>query len=64
MFKFFKQKCPICKMELKDGSTSLTTGGKNYPEGYGKKFCSENCKEKYRKKLVKEQSKPSGGCCH
>ena len=39
--------------------------GKNYPEGYGKQFCSENCKEEYRKRLVKEQSQhSSGGCCH
>lgn len=43
-------------MELKEG--------KNYPEGYGKQFCSEPCKEKYRINLVKEQSKSSGGCCH
>ena len=56
MFNLFKKKCPICKMELKEG--------KDYPEGYGKKFCSENCKEEYRKRLAKEQSKPSGGCCH
>ena len=39
--------------------------GKAYPEGYGKKFCSENCREEYRKKLVKEQSQhSSGGRCH
>jgi len=57
MFKFFREKCPVCKMELKKG--------KNYPEGFGKKFCSENCKEEYRKQTVKEQSQhPSGGCCH
>ena len=55
MFNFFKEKCSICKMELKEG--------KEYPEGYGKKFCSDNCKEEYRKKLVKEQSKSPGGCC-
>ena len=53
---FFKEKCPVCKMELKQG--------KEYPEGYGKKFCSENCKEEYRKKLVKEESKQGGGRCH
>ena len=41
MFKFFKQKCP--------------KKGKDYPEEFGKKFCSENCKEEYRKQLVKEQ---------
>lgn len=57
MFNFFKKKCPICKMELKEGE--------DYPEGSGKKFCSEACREEYRKKLVKEQSKSSGsGCCH
>ena len=38
--------------------------GKNYPEGFGKKFCSENCKEKYRNQEAKKQSQPSGGCCH
>lgn len=38
---------------------------KDYPEGFGKKFCSENCKEGYRKQVVKEQSRHSGGgCCH
>ena len=57
MFKLFKQKCPICKMELEKG--------KDHPEGFGKKFCSENCKEEYRKQLAKEQSQDSrGGCCH
>lgn len=39
--------------------------GKNYPEGFGKKFCSENCKEEYQKQSAKEQSQHSrGGCCH
>ncbi|MDO8474295.1 MAG: hypothetical protein Q7S62_02025 [bacterium] len=57
MFNLFKQKCPTCKMEL--GKE------KDYPEGFGKKFCSENCKEGYRKQVVKEQSRHSGGgCCH
>lgn len=56
MFKFFRKKCPICKMELKEG--------KDCPEGGGKKFCSEECRETYRKKLVKEQSKAGRGCCH
>ncbi|KKU93071.1 MAG: hypothetical protein UY53_C0009G0007 [Parcubacteria group bacterium GW2011_GWA2_50_10] len=37
---------------------------KEYLEGYGKEFCSENCKEEYRKSLAKEQSKPRGGSCH
>ena len=56
MFNLFKKKCPVCKMELKEG--------KDYPEGFGKKFCSENCQENYRKKLVKAKSKSDGGCCH
>jgi len=56
MFNIFKEKCPVCKMELEKG--------KNYPEESGKKFCSENCKEEYKKGL-KEQSHHSGGsCCH
>lgn len=57
MFNFFKKKCPICKMVLdKD---------KDYPEGFGKSFCSEECRESYRKKLAKEQSKTAGkGGCH
>ncbi len=56
MFGIFKKKCPICKMELEKGKT--------YPEGFGKKFCSESCKEEYGKQSEKEQSKKSGGCCH
>lgn len=57
MFNFFKQKCPVCKMEL--GKDQV------YPEGFDKKFCSENCREEYRKQLVKEQSQHSrAGCCH
>lgn len=56
MFKFFKKKCPICKMELEDK--------KDYPESSSKKFCSEECKEKYRKEVEKNQSKNSGSCCH
>lgn len=39
--------------------------GKKYPEGFDHNFCSENCKEEYRKQLSKEQSQHSGGgCCH
>ena len=39
--------------------------GKNYPEDSGKKFCSESCKEEYRKQSAKEQPHNShGGCCH
>lgn len=57
MFNFLKKKCPVCKMGLEKG--------KVYPEGFGKKFCSENCKEDFRKQLAKEQSRPArGGCCH
>ncbi len=57
MFEFFKQKCPICKMEFEKG--------KDYPEEFGKKFCSENCKEEYRNQSDKKQSQhSSGGCCH
>lgn len=56
MFNLFKKKCPVCKMELK--------AGEDYPEGFGKKFCSEDCREEYRKELAKEQSKGGGGCCH
>ena len=55
MFKIFKEKCPICKMELKKG--------KDYPEESGKKFCSENCKEEYKKQNVEKNPKRSGGCC-
>lgn len=57
MFNLFKQACPVCKMKLEKK--------KDYPEGYGKKFCSESCKEEYQQRLGKEQSHPSGGgCCH
>ncbi|MFA6392673.1 MAG: hypothetical protein WCW54_01105 [Candidatus Paceibacterota bacterium] len=55
MFNLFKEKCPVCKMELQKE--------KVYPEESSKKFCSENCKEEYKKQ---EASKPehSGSCCH
>ncbi|MBI5306466.1 hypothetical protein HZB04_02695 [Candidatus Wolfebacteria bacterium] len=58
MFNIFKKKCSVCKMELEKG--------KDYSEGFGKKFCSENCKEEYKKQLDKEQEEHShgGGCCH
>lgn len=57
MFNLFKEKCPVCKMELEKG--------KNYPEESGKKFCSENCKEEYKKQSVEKHSHHSGGgCCH
>ncbi len=56
MFGIFKEKCPVCKMGLEKGKT--------YPEGFGKKFCSERCKEEYGKQSEKEKSKQDGGCCH
>ena len=37
---------------------------KKYPEAGGKKFCSEDCREKFRKKFVSQQSKSGGGSCH
>ena len=56
MFNIFKKKCPVYRMTLvKD---------KEYPERYGKKFCSKNCKEEFSKKMAREQLKPRGGCCH
>ena len=58
MFKLFKKKCPVCKMELKQGEEDKYVGG------FNKKFCSEECREKYRETLAKEQSKSGGGCCH
>ena len=57
MFNIFKEKCPVCKMELEKG--------KDYPMEGGKKFSSENCKEEYKKQLTKENGGHSGGsCCH
>lgn len=57
MFNFFKQKCPVCKMALEKD--------KAYPEESGKKFCSESCKEEYRKQSAGEHSENShGGHCH
>ena len=57
MFNLFKQKCPVCKMELKKG--------KDYPTADGKKFCSENCKEEYQKQMAQGQGQhKGGGCCH
>lgn len=56
MFNIFKKKCPMCRMELEKN--------KEYPEGYGKKFCSEHCREEYKTEMGKEQSKSSHkGCC-
>jgi len=56
MFNIFKKKCPSCKMVLEEG--------KNYPEWFGKRFCSESCREEFRKKIASEQAKHSKGCCH
>lgn len=39
-------------------------GGRKYPEGYEKKFCSEGCKTKYEKELGDKQSENSDDCCH
>jgi len=57
MFNFFKEKCPVCRMELEKE--------KDYPMESGKKFCSENCREKYKKQLGEKHSQHSGkNCCH
>jgi Fe-S cluster biosynthesis and repair protein YggX len=38
--------------------------GKKYPEGFGKRFYSERCKEQYQQWLArKDQPKRSGGGC-
>ena len=55
MDQFSNQKCPICKMELKAGQES--------PEGFGKKFCSEECKKEYQRRMAEEQSKDVGHSC-
>lgn len=38
--------------------------GRKYPEEFGKEFCSENCREEYRKKIIEEQSRQSEGGRH
>ncbi len=39
--------------------------GKEYIKGLGKEFCSEGCREEFRKNLAKEESKSAGGgSCH
>jgi len=66
MFNLFKKKCPVCKMEL-PARRSFSAGGekgKEYIKGFGKEFCSEQCREEFRHKLLKEQSGPGGGSCH
>lgn len=56
IFDIFKTKCPICKMEI----------GETYVEGHNRKFCSEECRESYRQKMIGEEKHNShgGGCCH
>ncbi len=44
MLNLFREKCPTCKMALEKN--------KKCPESWGKKFCSESCREEYRKKMV------------
>lgn len=56
MLNSLNKKCSVCKMKLEDG--------KKYPEEFGKGFCSENCREEYRRKMKKEQLRKSGDCCH
>lgn len=56
MFNIFKEKCLVCKMEIEKG--------KDYPTESGKKFCSENCKGEYKKRMITNSSQHSGGCCH
>lgn len=57
MLNIFKKKCPVCKMTL--------AADKNYPAGYGKSFCSANCREEYRQQLTgaAAQTTSRGGCC-
>ncbi len=38
--------------------------GKDYPMESGKKFCSENCREEYKKQSSEKHPHHSGGCCH
>lgn len=57
MFNFFKEKCPVCKMVLEKDRV--------YPEEAGKKFCSESCRDTYKKQSTEEQKDQShGGYCH
>lgn len=56
-FKLFKKYCPVCGKEV-DKEKAVVC--------FGKSLCSEEHAEKYRQKLVKEQSqtaKRGGGCC-
>lgn len=53
--QFFKKKCPVCKMIL----------GEKYVEAEGQKFCSEACRDEYKKQLTggKSDSSKHGCCC-
>ncbi len=55
MFSLFEKKCPVCKMKLDKE--------RNYPEGFGKTFCSEGCKDNYGKKMEKDKERGSDSCC-
>ncbi len=56
MLNLFKQKCPSCSMVL--------DGDKDYPEEAGKKFCSENCKQKYKQQSAeKSANSEEHSCC-
>ena len=57
MFNLFKQRCPVCKMELEKD--------RKYVEESGKKLCSEGCREKYQKQLATGESRSSHDAhCH
>ena len=55
--KLFKKQCVICGKEV-DKKEAIVR--------FGKRLCSEEHAEEYRKKLAKEESKAAsggGGCC-
>ena len=60
-FGFFKNKCPICGMQVDDKSAIVAEG---------KHFCSSEHAAKYRQGVVRREmseEKPNrhkGGCCH
>lgn len=41
MLSIFQKKCPMCRMKLEKG--------REYPSENGKKFCSESCRDAYKK---------------
>lgn len=55
-FKLFKKQCVICG-EVVDKEKAITR--------LGKRMCSQEHAEEYRKKLASEESKAArgGGCC-